>query len=119
MSIEDLAHINVKKNNGKWHPKDGFYLAPFFGFVEELLKPKKERKIRNLIGWTLYNSGAFAKLATIPFYVYMAQQTNDWSPFNFVTYAVQSFSEKNIIKKITHSALSLAATTKMWYHNTP
>ena len=96
MDIGDLAHIEVKKNNGKWSPKDGLYLAPFFGFIEELTKPKEKRKTRNLIGWTIYNSGAFVKLATIPLYIHMAQQTNDWSPFNFATYAVQQFSEKNI-----------------------
>ena len=33
--------------------------------------------------------------------------------------SAQTDTSKKYYKKITHSALPLAATTKMWYHNTP
>ena len=110
MDIGDLAHINAQKDNWKWGKEDGFNLVPFVGLVKQIIKPKGEKSVRGIIGWAAYSLGAFIKIATIPLYIYVGQQTNDWSPFNTLTYLnqeyshyvvdfVNNFSEEKTIKK--------------------
>ncbi|MDB2603564.1 hypothetical protein N9Y59_02850 [Planktomarina temperata] len=88
------------------------------------------KKIRPVFSAGPYKEGKGGIEAKVP---YGLLSKNNWdhrtdpnTPFlshnprtPFALGSAQTVTSKKYYKKITHSALSLAATTKVWYYNTP
>lgn len=78
----------------KKYLKYSFYILPGYGVYKEFKKPKEQRRIHRKIGWISYSSGALLKLALLPSYILIGNETGNWSPFNTAEYLFNKTKNK-------------------------
>jgi len=60
------------------------YLLPGYGVYKQFKKPKEERKILEIIGFSIYAIPFILKVAYLPLYIGIGTVTKEWNPSNHI-----------------------------------